>query len=284
MERRIAVLGGDRRQIWLAKLLADDGYDVVTWGLDPGGTVSVPLHEALARECLIFPLPVCRNGMLNLPLTDSLLSEEVIWPKLSPQQLLLGGMTAELSPRLREQYGLTMLDYYQREELQVANAVPTAEGAIQLAMEHTEHTVHGSSCLVMGCGRIGKALAQRLHGLGAKTAVSARQYSDLAWIDACGWESLKTNALQGHIGRFDLIFNTIPACVLDAGLLRELKPSSLVIDLASAPGGVDAAAARSLSRQVIAAPGLPGKAAPFSAAVAVRDSIYHILEERGDIV
>ena len=285
MKKSTAVIGGDQRQVYLAQLLAEDGWKVVTWGLEQGNALSpVPLHEALTRDVLIFPLPVCRGEMLYLPLTDTVLPEEHLWPHLSANQVLLGGMTGRLSSRLQADFGLTMLDYYAREELQVANAVPTAEGAIQLAMEHTKRTIHASRCLVIGCGRIGKVLAQRLHGLGARVTVSARRCSDLAWIDACGWESVRTDLLVGTLGRFDLIFNTVPALVLEEHMLRELREECLLIELASEPGGIDPEAAKCLQRRLIRGPGLPGKVAPMSAAVAIRDSIYHILEERGDIV
>jgi len=134
MKRSMAVIGGDLRQVYLARLLAEDGWDVVTWGLEQGNALCpAPLHVALTREILIFPLPVCKNGRLHLPLTDTGLPEEHLWPHLRGKQLLLGGMTEELSPRLQAEFGLTMLDYYAREELQVANAVPTV-----LALRHKE--------------------------------------------------------------------------------------------------------------------------------------------------
>lgn len=127
MKESIAVLGGDLRQVWLARLLLDDGCDVVTWGLEQGGAPNaVPLNQALEARLLILPLPVCRGGKLVLPLTDSRLDAEQLWNKLRYDQLLLGGMTGELSPRLMSDFGLTLLDYYDREEAQVANAVPTA--------------------------------------------------------------------------------------------------------------------------------------------------------------
>ena len=191
-------------------------------------------------------------------------------------------MAGELQPRLMSEFGLTLLDYYDREELQIANAVPTAEGAIQLAMEATDRTIHESSCLVIGYGRIGRLLAGRLRALGARTAVSARRYSDLAWIRAENFQCLRTDALAGALGQFDLILNTVPALILDAGLLGETKETCVILDLASAPGGVDLAAAQRLGRRAIAAPGLPGRTAPRTAAAAIRDSIYHILEERGE--
>ena len=283
MKQSAAILGGDKRQVYLAKLMLEDGKDVVTWGLEQGdGPNPVPLNQALEADLLILPLPVCRMGRLYLPLTDTDLDAEQLWPRLRYNQLLLGGMTGELAPRLMADFGLTILDYYEREEIQVANAVPTAEGAIQLAMEVTELTIHGSRCLVVGCGRIGKLLAARLQALGAKVSLSARQYGDLAWSAACGYRSLHTNRLTGKLERFDLIFNTVPALIFDAARLQEMREDCVLVDLASAPGGVDFAAAGKLGRRAIAAPGLPGKVAPRSAAAAIRDGIYHILEERGE--
>ena len=285
MRRAISILGGDLRQVCLARLLSEDGWKVITWGLEKGGgDGGAPLDQALAGNILLLPMPVCRNGMLHLPLTDTELEAERLWARLRYDQLLLGGMTSDLSRRLMADYGLTLLDYYNREGAQVANAVPTAEGALQLAMESTDRTLHGSRCLIIGYGRIGRLLADRLLALGAEVTVSARKYGDLAWIEAWGYRGVQTGALTGQLDRFDLIFNTAPALILDGTRLRETREDCVIIDLASAPGGVDLEAAKRLSRRAIPAPGLPGKVAPRTAAAAIRDSVYHILEERGELM
>ena len=283
MQRRIGVIGGDKRQVYLARLLSEEGQDVVTWGLEKGGgRRPAPLHMALGADVLILPLPACRGGKLNLPLTDAVLDPEQLWPRLRYDQLILGGMTGELAPRLMAEFGLTVVDYYDREEVQVANAVPTAEGAIQRAMEATEETLQNCRCLVIGYGRIGKVLAHRLRGLGTQVSVSARRYSDRAWIEAFGYEPLATDRLGAELGDFDVIFNTVPALILDAGRLERTKAECVILDLASLPGGVDLDAARRLGRRVIRAGGLPGIVAPRAAAAAIRDGVYHILEERGE--
>jgi len=285
MRKTMAVLGGDMRQVYLADLLLEDGWDVVTWGLEKGyGPNSVELGRAVEQEILILPLPVCRGKQLHLPLSETQLAGDRLWSRIPYQKLLLGGLAGELKGRLMKDYGLTLVDYYQREELQVANAAATAEGAIGRAMEETRHTLLGRDCLVIGFGRIGKLLARRLHGLGARVTVTARRYDDLAWAGALGYRSLRTGDMAGRLGGFSVIYNTVPARVLEGKLLAETDQDCVLLELASAPGGIDPEAARLLERKLIQVPGLPGIVAPQTVAEALRDTIYHILEERGETI
>ena len=71
----------------------------------------------------------------------------------------------------------------------------------------------------------------------------------------------------------------IPAQVLDRRRLGWVNPGAFLLDLASAPGGVDQAAVKERGLRVLQAPGLPGRTAPVTAAAAIRDAVYHILWE-----
>ena len=283
MKRTFAVLGGDMRQLRLAQLLEQDGQIVYRCGFDQAPRQS-SLEQAVTADVVILPLPLSRDGRtLNMPLSASDIALEALWPLLdSRQQLVCAGNISETLRRQASGAGVDLTDYFDREEVQVGNAIPTAEGAIQAAMEATDITLHGAQVLVIGYGRIGKVLAQDLRGLGAEVSISARKYCDLAWIAAQGCRTLRTEALTGRLGGFDLIFNTVPARILDRRHLEELKASCVVIDLASEPGGVDFAAAEELGVQAIWARALPGKAAPLSGAKVICSAIYHILEERGE--
>ncbi len=269
------VLGGDTRQEKLAAWLAEQGQRTVTWGLGGDG----PLEEALAQDCLVLPLPVSRDGeRLHTPLGREILALEDLWSRLRPGQRIFGGqVTAEMVRAVQAQ-GAVIEDYFRREELQVRNAVSTAEGAIQRAMERTDRTLHRMPCLVMGYGRIGKVLSHRLAGLGAIVTVSARKSADLAWIEAMGHRAVKTG--EAPLEDFRLIFNTIPAPVLGEPQLRRLREDCLLIDLASAPGGVDRQAAEALGISAVQALALPGQAAPRTAAEAIGQTIFTILEEQ----
>lgn len=162
-----------------------------------------------------------------------------------------------------------------------AHAVPTAEGAIQIAMEQLPITLHGARVLVVGFGRVGKLTAHRFRALGARVSVAARKWADLAWAEAYGYAPEHLESLDECLCAYDLVVNTAPAKVLDASRLAQLEPDCLVIDLASRPGGVDMEAAAQLGVRVIWALSLPGKVAPVTAGKILRDTICHILCELG---
>ena len=165
---------------------------------------------------------------------------------------------------------------------QTANAFPTCEGALQLAMEQTAFTLQNARCLVIGAGRIGMLLARKLYALDAQVTVSARCTRDFARIAAAGLHALDTRRLAGHLAGFDLIFNTVPAPILTTEVLSDMKPPCFIIDLASLPGGVAADTLLPDGCRVLHALSLPGKVAPLSAARAVFDTVDTILH--GDTV
>lgn len=281
------VVGGDRRQLKLAELLAEEGHTVHTWALpveEPRGTL-LPADDLQGMEradCVILPLPAMEESQwLSTPLWEKKVSAQEILDAMQPGQLVVGGRMEEGLREAAEERGLLCRDYFAREELAVLNAVPTAEGALQLAMENMPITLHGCRALVLGYGRIGRVLARDLMGLGAFVTVGARRYEQLAWAETDGCTGQKLEELAGWLCGYDVVFNTIPAKVLNQKLLQDLKPDCLVVDVASKPGGVDLEAAGELGLPVIWALSLPGKVAPVTAAQAIRQTVYHMLQEEG---
>ena len=282
------VLGGDMRQGKLAQLLAEDGHRVHTYALEdgavpaPGLTAEPGLSGVEQADCVVLPLPVSSGGgLLNAPLSRLSPPMTDVLAPLSPGQMLCGGRVDPVTAALAAERGLTIRDYFAREELAVANAVPTAEGAVQLAMEHLPITIHGSRVLVLGFGRVGRITAQRFGALGARVSVAARKFDQLAWAQAMGFDPQPLNHLAGWLCGYDLVVNTIPAPVLTRRELEDLKPGCLILDLASKPGGVDQRAAGELGLTVIWALALPGKVAPVTAGAAIQTAIYNMLQELG---
>ncbi len=280
----IWIVGGDQRQVRLAQLLRADGHRVFMYGLenapDLPWSCETDLNGAAQADCTVLPVPVWGEGKhLNAPLSSRPYDLSRLLDALGGV-VCAGGVDGDLR-EMAGSRGLTLCDYLDREELAVANAVPTVEGALQIAMEQLNITLHGSQALVLGYGRLGRLLSHRLAALGADVTVSARSWGDLAWIHAYGHSGLFTGGLDGHLEGYDLLVNTIPAPVLGEEQLGQLSPGCLVIDLASRPGGVDRTAAERLGVKVIWALSLPGRTAPVTAARVIRDTVYHILQEQG---
>lgn len=272
------IIGGDRRQLYLARSLAGDGHLVLVNGMegvqDAGGLKMAALPDLAERcEVILLPLPVSRDGaVLNAPFSQEPLPLDRLEALLEGHRVF-GGMLG----RLRESspFWRSCRDYYTQEELLTGNAFLTAEGAVALAVSQYPGTLGGARCLVAGFGRIGKALCPMLQGMGARVFCTARRPEALAAIRASGWEPLD---LAGAVRPFDLIFNTVPAPVLGAEILACQSRDALLIELASAPGGFDRPAAERLGLNLLDAPSLPGKTSPKAAGELIKTTIYHMLE------
>lgn len=275
----ISVIGGDLRQLTLARLLEADGYDVKTAGFDKGpGERLKESSDIWESDVLILPIPATvGDRTVNAPFSaEPIILEE---KNLGRAKLVLGGNISKPLACLLSSAGVKYIDYLKREELQIKNALPTAEGAVELAFAELPITLAASRCLVVGYGRIGKILSRLLQSLGAEVTVSARKCSDLAWISVFGMKPVKTEELSAVIGDYDIIFNTVPAMVLNEGILKRVDPKTLIIDLASKPGGVDFSTAKDLGLKVIWSLGLPGKVAPITSGEIIKEAVVNILEE-----
>lgn len=285
--KSFAVIGGDLRQVHLAGLLAADGYNVFATGFDRDVEVSKDVirlrsaEEAVHKsDCVVLPLPYSVDGVtINAPFSRAPIPFEEIIGAASQGMLITGGKFGESAEKSAIKAGVKLVDYYKREELEVLNTIPTAEGAIQIAMEELPITIHDAKCLVTGFGRVAKMLSHDLAALGANVSVCARKCSDLAWIKALGYKPVTIKSLQSRIGENDVVFNTVPAVLLSESVLSMLKKECLVIDLASKPGGVDFETAGRIGIKTIWALSLPGKVAPITAGAIIKDTILNIIAE-----
>ncbi len=285
--KTILVAGGDLRNVHLAKLLSV--YNTVyTIGLekaeglaDKSTSIQFLVDNDIVLDYIIFPMPFGSDeGNVNTPFSNDILKIEDILSIATAKTHILGGKLSDALRQRLEMMRLSYTDYLLRDELAILNAVPTAEGAIQIAMEELPLTMYGLNVLIVGYGRISKVLSRMLSCMGAKVTVSARKFSDIAWIEVNGFTSIHTSDLCDVIADSQLIFNTVPATVLDESLLSKVKKDCLLIDLASKPGGVDFETAKKLGLKTIWALSLPGKVAPISAGKIIYDTIQNIESER----
>ncbi len=283
---KFAVVGGDMRIVQLCRQLTDDGHDVSAYALEMGDIGSATHCKSLentleACECVILPLPLEGvRGFLSTPMSTHECSLPDIFSKLPSNIPICVGMAQSDSIDLSKKHKLKMTDYFLREELCILNAVATAEGALSLLINETDKTLLGRKALIIGYGRIGKCLADRLRHMGVEVVVSSRKFEDMAWCRSSGFGTLDTTDLSGKLSDFELIINTVPYVVLKDTHLSELRKDVLCMDLASKPGGIDFSAAAQHGLKVVWALGLPAKVAPTTAGEIIKDTIYNILKEQ----
>lgn len=288
MEKAISVVGGDLRIIKVVEILIRDGYKVYTFGMELSEELMdiqelemcPTLDEAVKNARIVLgPIPLTSDRKnLSMPFSNVKLPIEEFAKKIANKTLIAGNYPEAMKKDLKDN-NINFIDIAKREEFVVLNAIATAEGTIQIAMEETQRTIHGNKVLVMGFGRIGKVLAKMLSGLGAEVYCEARRDDDLAWIKVYGYKPIHLMNLDNYLDQFDIIINTIPFQVLDDEKLALVRKDVVIIDLASNPGGVDIKAAKNRGLKLIWALSISGKVAPLTSAEYIVETLYHVLKE-----
>lgn len=288
MSNSISVIGGDLRSIKLIELLSKDGTKVYTYGFDLADEIVDDKNivqcknykEAIEKsKVIIAPIPFSsdRQNLLMTFSEDKIAISEFL--DNIDGKIVLGGNFSEDVRKEFDNKKVQYIDLIKREEFSVLNAIATAEGTIEIVLRETQRTLHGSKVLVMGFGRVGKVLSDKLAGLGARVYCEARKNEDIAWIKAYGYNPIELKELDKYIGDFEIIVNTIPFEVLNEQKLNLVKKDVLLIDLASNPGGIDRKAARDKKLKFIWALSLPGKVAPITSAEFIKETLDNVLEE-----
>lgn len=282
---RFGIIGGDLRQIYLAKKLQKDKNEVFVCGFenfvgfDKLKLKSLKISDLISSsKYIILPVPASRNKkVINAPFSNSdIVLSEKLFSNLK-NKVVFAGIVSSLIEDVKPS-GLYIRDYYQREDFLIPNALLTAEGAVSIALKEYGKSIFSSKCLVVGFGRIGKILAKLLKNMGAKVTVSARSVKDVSLAKISGFETTNVSKINEKAD-FDLIFNTVPALVLNEDVLGYLSSARMIIDLASSPGGTDKLAAEKLGIKLIPALGIPGKCFPEAAGEIIADVIYKMIEE-----
>ncbi len=262
----ILFAGGDRRTLAALEYMQNQGFSTVTYAL----TYRTPL-EKRTFSAMVLPFPCLKHGRLNAPLIDAppTLSELITETGIDRNFPVIGGPIAD-NPFSR------FTDLSQREDLKLRNAITTTEGAVDLLIRNTDCAVFGMKSLVVGYGAIGKRLSAVLSSLGASVTAAARKQKDRTDGLLHGFGQMDTKNL--HLQGFQAIFNTVPSLLLTKEVLQNSEADSVIIELASAPGGIDRSAAIELGRTVIDGPALPGKLGPVTAGEDLAKTVIDILK------
>jgi len=282
----MAVLGGDKREIEMIRILLSLGANLKIIGnpdLPDHSSWQIvnSLPEAVENvQVVLAPMTgTDKSGKIKSSFVkEPLILDEDAIKQMTPGTLFFIGLAQESLKRLAEKYQVELIEMAKINEIAILNAVPTAEGAIQLAMEKLPITIHGCEALVAGLGRVGLALARMLHGIGAKVTVVSREIAELARAKEMGLQTLSLEQLGQYVEQYQVIFNTVPALIFDRNILQKAHSEVLIIDLASSPGGTDFPAAEELGLQAMLALGLPGKVAPKTAGKILGEIIPQVIK------
>lgn len=286
---RIVFLGGDARQIEVMRKCVEmdaavsaAGFDM--WETPCDGVELEELSGALLAQADVLVLPTvgCDDeGNISAKYASGPLRLDAELMRALPGHCTVyTGMAKAYLKSLCAEAGLDLVELLNRDDVAIYNSIPTAEGALVMAIQNTDFTIHGSHALVLGLGRTGFTMAKSLQGLGARVSAGVRKREHFARAEVMGWKPFMTDRLPEHVGDADYVFNTVPDLILTAKVLSRLPRHACIIDLASAPGGVDFRYAEKRGITALLAPGLPGIVAPKSAGMIMAGALSLSISER----
>lgn len=270
----VAVLGGDERELILVSALLEKGARVTVAGYPPldciaqARRVRTVVEAVQGAHAVVAPMSnTDETGRIKARLDAAceLILDDAAFRAMGPGKTLYIGAAKPVVARLASRHKVRLVEVAELDEVAILNSIPTAEGAIQRAMEELPVTLHGSRVVVVGFGRCGMTLARMLGGIGAKVCVVARGAAQRARAFEMGFEAEPPSELKACAAKARAVFNTVPALLLTRDVLEAMRDDAVVIDIAQAPGGTDFEAARELGIKAFLDLGIPGKAAPETA-------------------
>ena len=276
-KKKIGFIGGDKRITCLHDMIKNEGYDTKTYLTDCNDN-SDQLPKCFEEEIIIGPVPLVKPfPYLN---AKNGVRENIfeIIERMKPGGIFAAGVIPDQLIRAASEREIAIFDYAESEEFQILNARLTAEGAVKIALDNGKRSLCDSHVLIIGYGRIGKALCNTLSGFHCKLTITARKTSDLSYITINGLDGLHTDDIHKVVGLFDIIINTVPAPVITKEVLDRVKSDVLIIDLASLPGGTDFDYAKSKGIKYDHALSIPGKFFFYSASSVIYKILHNILE------
>ncbi|AZV42324.1 MULTISPECIES: dipicolinic acid synthetase subunit A [Peribacillus] len=285
---QIAVIGGDARQLEVVRKLTELDAKLLLVGFEQldhafTGAVKEKMEDVNFGEIDSVILPVRGtdgDGKVETIFSneDVVLTEAII-KRTPPHCTFYTGISNAYLDRILQAANRKQVSLFERDDVAIYNSIPTVEGTIMMAIQHTDFTIHGSSVAVLGLGRVGMSVARAFQALGAKVMVGARKSEDLARITEMALKPFQLSKLAEEIKTADIVINTIPFPILTANVLANMPVHTLIIDLASKPGGTDFRFAEKRGIKALLAPSLPGIVAPKTAGQILANALGQLIQE-----
>ncbi|MFD1735868.1 dipicolinic acid synthetase subunit A [Bacillus salitolerans] len=284
----IAIIGGDARQLEVIRKLTDldaklslIGFDQLDHGFTGASKEQLDEVDFSNVDSIILPVAGTNNeGEVDTIFSNEkvVLTEELL--SNTPEHCVIySGISNHYLDNLAEKIKRRLVKLFERDDVAIYNSIPTVEGTIMMVIQHTEFTIHNSNVAVLGMGRVGLSVARTFAALGANVKVGARKSEHIARIFEMGMKPFHLSHLESEIQDVDVCINTIPHHIVTASVISRMLPHTLIIDLASKPGGTDFRYAEKRGIKALLAPGLPGIVAPKTAGQIVANVLSKLLRE-----
>lgn len=282
----LLIMGGDQRYLEIIDQLASKGIRIVLNGFDQLtfshphiSNKSVNQVDFAQVDAILLPLHgTSADGEIGADYSEEYIHLSMEMLKRTPDHCTVyTGISNAYLDGITEGAGRRLIRLTARDDVAVLNSIPTAEATLKIAIEETDYTVHSANVMVLGFGRVGETLARLFSAVGANVSVAARKDGDLARIMEMRLDPVQMDRLAEHISAIDICINTVPHMILDAEVLSKMSASSLIIDIASKPGGTDFKFAKEKGIKAIHALGLPGKTAPKTGGEIISTVLYKLL-------
>ncbi|MFE8699129.1 dipicolinic acid synthetase subunit A [Cytobacillus sp. FJAT-54145] len=285
---QIAVIGGDARQLEIIRKLTEldaklslVGFEQLDHAFSGATKEKIDEVDFANLDVIILPVPGTNlEGQIETIFSNEkvFLLEEMLM-KTPDHCTVYSGITNSYLTGITKQANRRLVQLFERDDVAIYNSIPTVEGTIMMAIQHTDFTIHGSNVSVLGLGRVGMSVARIFDALGANVKVGARKSEHLARITEMGLEPFHLNDLEDEVNDVDIVINTIPHLIVNASVISRMPPHTLVIDLASKPGGTDFRYAEKRGIKALLAPGLPGIVAPKTAGQILANVLSQLLKD-----
>lgn len=284
----VAFMGGDARQLEVIQKFTELDATIFLIGFNNlgrqlSGVTNSELSPDLLKQIDVFILPAV--GTDDTGRVESIFSQDEL--KLTNEHIGALPLHAKVYTGLAKGYlkqlcaaqSIGLVELFDRDDVAIYNSIPTAEGALMMAIQNTDITIHGSICMVLGFGRTGFTMARTLQGLGALVKVGVRKPEHYARAWEMGFQPFYTRDLYSEVANIDLLFNTIPTMIVTAQVITNIPHRAVIIDLASKPGGTDFRFAEKRGVKALLAPGLPGIVAPKTAGRIMANTLSQLIED-----
>jgi dipicolinate synthase subunit A len=282
----VAIIGGDARQIEVMRILSEMDAGVSLYGFDQldmqfSGVSKYEFGPDVCLEVDAVILPAVGTDAVGIIesifTTKELLLTRAHIQSLPKHAVVYTGLAQPYLKKLCSNEDIKLVELFDRDDVAIFNSIPTAEGAIMIAIKQTDFTIHSSNCLVLGMGRTGLTLARVLHALGAHVTIGVNRTEQYARAYEMGFKPFYTTDLASEVDKVNLIFNTIPTMIITAQVIAHIPSQAVIIDLASKPGGTDFRFAGKRGVRAILAPGLPGIVAPKTAGQIIARALSQLI-------